>query len=137
MVASVYLDLVRAYAGDGKHALSLRQRNLIVEIAQLIDGQNAGGVIHYVAQSVGGTANLAIVNTGNNLTTVNQFSTLIWQPTVANTDRYYIQLDSLAAAIEVKSPQSVVLAANSLLPERFYRGIFLGNPVNEIRLMDF
>lgn len=137
MPSTTYLNLVRAYAGNEQHTLSLRMRNLIAAIAQVIDNKLTAGSYHYVANQVLGGANAAIINTGQNLVTLPQFSTITWQPLFENTLAYFMTIDAVAAPVQVVSPQGAPLAAASLLPQRFYTGIFLGDPVTEIRLLEF
>jgi hypothetical protein len=137
MPSTTYLGLVRAYAGVETHTLSLRMRNLLAAIATLIDTRLTAGSYHYVANQVTGGADLGIINTGQNLTELSQFSTLFWQPLFENLGPYQLQIDSLSFPLPVTSPQGAALAPSSLLPQRFYHGIFLGDPVTEVRLMEF
>lgn len=139
MPSPTYLALVTAYAGNQNHTLSLRMRNLIAAIAQLIDEIPSGGggvANHFVAQVVAGTENNILVTTGQALTELPEFGLLTFKPDFNNTAAAFVDVDGVGA-IEILSPEGVSLAADSLLSTRYYTGIFSGAPVSDLILTEF
>lgn len=135
MPSTTLAALLAAYTDGSPNSLSLRMRTLLVEIARQIDNRFTAGTYHYIAQSVSGTDSLTIT-TGQGLTELSQFSTLWFQPAFNITGPADMTVDSVPT-IPITSPTGAALAADELHTGRYYHAIFLGEPVNEARLMDF
>lgn len=136
MPSTTLAALLAAYTDGSPNSLSLRMRTLLVEIARQIDNRFTAGTYHYIAQQVGGGANSLTITTNQALAEIAQFSTLWFQPIFNNTDPAEMTVDSVPT-IPITSPTGAALTADELHTGRYYHVIFLGEPVNEARLMDF